>query len=417
MAVSFAPMVRPGFRDIRRQHCDRIEDASPPVANRGIQRPKADMANPQYNSYGGGYGQSNPYGQPSNPPPSYGQQPYGQQSYGQQQPYGEQGYGSGGRQQHNAMEMQPLNSGPHGQDANPFSDSAAAPPSRDPNAILNDCRAVGRAIDDLEGRLPELQRLQRGFTSGTGATNSQIDSMSADIMTGYRGLADRVKRIKSQPEAGQPRNKAQVEALDRRIRKAINTYQQTESSFRKEVQEQQRRQYLIVRPDATESEIREATEDGGDTQIFQQALLNADRRGQAQSTLRNVQQRHDAILQIEKTMMELQQLFQDLDAIVVQQEPLVQNIEQKAEETNTHLEAGNVHVDKAVTSARAARKKKWICLGIIGKSLLVGLDFSKGEMLLTAWTAVLIIVVIIIIVLVWGATTQGWFKSSDNGGK
>ena len=235
---------------------------------------------------------------------------------------------------------------------------------RDPNAILNDCREVGRAIDELEGRLHELQRVQRGFVSGNGATNREIDSKSADLMTGYRGLADRVKRIKSQPEAGQPRNKPQVDALDRRIRKAINKYQQAESQFRKEVQEQQRRQYLIVNPDASEAEIHQATSDGGDTQIFQQALLHSDRRGQAQSTLRNVQQRHDAIQNIERTMLELQQLFQDLDAMVVEQEPLVQNIETKAEETNTHITQGNAEVGKAVNSARAARKKKWICLGI-----------------------------------------------------
>ena len=256
------------------------------------------------------------------------------------------------------MEMQPLtsNDGQYEQQAH-----------RDPNAILNDCRTVGRAIDDLEARLEELQRLQRGFTSGSGTTNKEIDGMSADIMTGYRGLADRVRRIKSQPEANEARNKPQVDALDRRIRKAINNYQQMESQFRKEVQEQQRRQYLIVNPEATESEIQEATQDGGDTQIFQQALLNSDRRGQAQSTLRNVQQRSEAIRQIERTLMELQQLFQDLDTLIVQQEPMVQNIEQKAEETNQHLEAGNVHVDKAVNSARAARKKKWICLGICGK--------------------------------------------------
>ncbi|KAI7555820.1 hypothetical protein KC346_g23596, partial [Hortaea werneckii] len=182
----------------------------------------------------------------------------------------------------NDMEMQPLNQG----DGNPFSDQAAAypgqQPQRDPNATLNACREVGRAIDDLESRLPELQRLQRSFTSGTGGTtNAQIDGMSADIMTGFRGLADRVRRIKGQPDAGNPRNQAQVEALDRRIRRSINAFQQTESQFRREVQEQQRRQYLIVRPDATEQELQEATEAGGDQQIFQQALLNADRRGQA----------------------------------------------------------------------------------------------------------------------------------------
>ena len=315
---------------------------------------------PQYNhnNYSsGGYGESNPYDTRGSsfdtrgseqPPPAYG--------------YGRTGYG-----QHNEVEMQPLNSGAAAED--PFADhvNGRQHQQQDPNAILNDCRAVGHAIDDLESRLPELQRLQRGFTSGTGASNKDIDAMSADIMTSYRGLADRVKRIKSQPSASSPRNKAQVDALDRRIRKAINTYQQTESAFRKEVQDQQRRQYLIVRPDATEAEITEATSSGSDQQIFQQALLNSDRRGQAQSTLRNVRERHDAIQQIERTMMELQQLFQDLDAVIVQQEPMIQNIETKAEETNTHLEAGNVHVGQAVTSARAARKKKWICLGICGE--------------------------------------------------
>jgi syntaxin 1B/2/3 len=209
--------------------------------------------------------------------------------------------------------------------------------------------------------------MQRNFVGGTGASNRDVDNLSADIMSGYRGLGDRVRRIKSQPDASNSRNKAQVEALDRRIRKAIQHYQTQESQFRKEVQEQQRRQYLIVRPDASEAEIREATEAGGDTQIFQQALLNSDRRGQAQSTLRNVQQRHEAIQQIERTMIELQQLFQDLDAIVVQQEAPIMAIEQKAEDTNMHLEAGNVEVGKAVNSARAARKKKWICLGICGK--------------------------------------------------
>ena len=257
--------------------------------------------------------------------------------------------------------MQPLNAG-----GAPYSQSSTPVP-RDPNAILNECRAVGRAIDDLQNRLTDLQRVQRGFVSGSGQTNKEIDSMSADIMTGYRGLADRVKRIKSQREASEPMNRPQVDALDRRIRKAINAYQTQESQFRREVQDQQRRQYLIVNPDASEAEIREATMDGGDTQIFQQALMNSDRRGQAQSTLRNVQQRHDAIQQIERTMIELQQLFQDLDAIVVQQEPMVQNVEQKAEETHTHLAAGNEQVGKAVNSARAARKKKWICLGITGE--------------------------------------------------
>ncbi|KAG8631385.1 hypothetical protein KVT40_000525 [Elsinoe batatas] len=350
----------------------------------------------------GGYGQPNPYGgQQSNP---YGGQqqsnPYGGQQQNpysspqQQNPYASQGnryensspYNQGGQGQ--AVEMQNLQQDQH----NPFQDGqqngyGGAPQQSNPHAILNECREIQRAIDDLEGDLQTLQRAQRGFVNGNGASNREIDAMGAEIMGTYRSLADRVKRIKSKPEAGNPQNAPQVGNLDRRIKKAINAFQQQESSFRKEVQEQQKRQYLIVNPNATEQELREVSEAGGDTQIFQQALLSADRRGQSQSTLRSVQQRHDAIQQIERTMMELAQLFQDLDAIVVQQDPMIQNVEKHAEDTQQHMVEANVQLEQATVKARAARKKKWICLGIV----------------------VAIIVFVAIIVLVYGAT-QGWFR-------
>lgn len=292
----------------------------------------------QYNNtYGGGYGQSNPYD--NAPPPQYGM--------------------VGSRRLHQVQALtlvigqQPVEMQNIGQSDNPY---AQQQNPTDPNAILNDCRAVGRAIDDLESRLAALQRSQRQFISSSGDSSKEVDALSADIMSGYRGLADRVKRIKSRPESQDARNKPQVEALDRRIRKAINAYQVVETQFRKDVQEQQRRQFLIVRPDATEEEIQEATSEGADTQIFQQALMNSDRRGQAQSAL-NVRQRHAAIQQIEKTMLELQQLFQDLDAIVMEQEPMVQNVEQRAMDTHEHLEQGNVQLDRGIQSARAARKR------------------------------------------------------------
>jgi len=251
--------------------------------------------------------------------------------------------------------------------ANNDSQYTSSGPPAPSHAILNECATVGVAITDLQSRLQSLERKQRDYIDGRGS-NKEIDSLSADIMTGYRGLTDRVRRIKSKPEAGSALNRPQVDALDRKIRKAINEYQQTESHFRKAVEQQQYRQFQLVRPGASEAEFREAIQDGADTQIFQQALLNSDRRGQSQTVLGEVRQRQNAIQQIERTLIELQQLFQDLDTLLVQQEPMIQNIEQKAEETNTHLEAGNIHVGKAVDSARAARKKKWICLGIVGKS-------------------------------------------------
>jgi DNA repair exonuclease SbcCD ATPase subunit len=186
-------------------------------------------------------------------------------------------------------------------------------------------------------------------------------------MTKYRGLVSRVKNIKQQPESGNPRNAPQVGKVDRRLKTAINQYQQVEREFRKASQDQMARQYRIVRPDASDAEVREAVEDPNNQQIFSSALIQSDRRGEAQTVARNVSQRHEDIQKIERQMIELAQLFQDLEALVVQQEPAVTQIEQRGEEVTEHVAKANTELEGAVVKARAARRKKWICLGIVSE--------------------------------------------------
>lgn len=67
--------------------------------------------------------------------------------------------------------------------------------------------------------------------------------------------------------------------------------------------------------------------------------------------------------------MELAQLFQDMEAAVITQEPAIQNTEEKTENTVVNLDQGNKHLDGAVVKARSARRKKWICFWIVGESI------------------------------------------------
>jgi syntaxin 1B/2/3 len=61
-------------------------------------------------------------------------------------------------------------------------------------------------------------------------------------------------------------------------------------------------------------------------------------------------------------MIELAQLFEDLNQIVQEQEPLVADIEQKGEEVRENVTKGNEEIGKAIVSARARNRKKWWCL-------------------------------------------------------
>lgn len=65
-------------------------------------------------------------------------------------------------------------------------------------------------------------------------------------------------------------------------------------------------------------------------------------------------------------MQTIAQLFQDLEAAVIQQEPAVTQIEQRGEEVTEHVAKANTELTGAVDKARAARRKKWWCLGIVG---------------------------------------------------
>ncbi|CAK7202470.1 hypothetical protein SEUCBS139899_005193 [Sporothrix eucalyptigena] len=248
--------------------------------------------------------------------------------------------------------------------------------SGDPNAILNECRSIDRGIDQIDQNLNQLRMLQdrslnEAGTSGS-STSRQLDSLASDTMALYRQLTERVRQVKSQREAQQAKNAPQVGRVDRRLKQAIQSYQQVESTFRKKTQDQMARQYRIVRPDASESEVRAVVEDtAAGSQMFQQAMMQSDRRGQARAVLSAVQDRHAALQKIEQQMVELAQLFQDMDTLVVQQEAQVMQIEHKAEEAVVNIDKGNEEIAVAVTTAKRTRKKKWICLGICVAIILI----------------------------------------------
>lgn len=91
--------------------------------------------------------------------------------------------------------------------------------------------------------------------------------------------------------------------------------------------------------------------------------------------------RHNDIVAIEKTLGELNQLFQDLAEAVVLQEPAVQAAEQQTENVVKDTEQANVQLKKGVDHARRARRLKWalVCIVlfiIIVLALVLGLYFG-----------------------------------------
>lgn len=315
-----------------------------------------------------GYGQVPPqqgYGQPqgyAQQPQGYAQQPqgYGQQpiDYNAQQPPPAGGYGGA---QPNSYEMQGIGG-----------EKGGAPSMDSFFADISDIQDTIRQIDDNVNRISDLhsRSLNNMDEASQQQAQQQLASMSSETSRLTNAVKNKIKTLDSQtarlPNSGDKNvRKTQIGAQKNRFKETIQRYQQVEQTYRKKYRDRAERQYKIVKPDASPEEVKAAIEDDSGQQIFSQALLNSNRYGEARGALREVQSRHEDIKKIEKTLVELAQLFQEIDILITEQGEQIDVIDQHATAVETDMQAGLQATNKAVDSARKARKKRIICFVII----------------------------------------------------
>lgn len=83
--------------------------------------------------------------------------------------------------------------------------------------------------------------------------------------------------------------------------------------------------------------------------------MSAGRQGQSKAVLSEVQNRHDDIKHIEKTIVELHQLFMDMQMMIEQQGEVLDNAQVNAEDTAVNLKEGNSQLSKAIALAKSTR--------------------------------------------------------------
>ncbi|KAF7978149.1 hypothetical protein HWV62_1603 [Athelia sp. TMB] len=225
-----------------------------------------------------------------------------------------------------------------------------------------------RTFNDNVARIGDLHsRSLNNMDDAAAQRNAaQLDELVADTSALSATLKRRIKALERQ--GGQGRDgqirKQQTGLVKSKFVEAIQSYQTVEQQYRQKYKQRMERQFKIVKPDATPEEVRAVVNDEQGGQIFSQALLNSNRYGESKAAYREVQERHEDIKRIEQTLSELAQLFNDMSVLVEQQDETINVIETTAGQVEADTSAGLGYTEKAVVSARAARKKRWICFGI-----------------------------------------------------
>ncbi|KAJ7470657.1 t-SNARE [Mycena latifolia] len=225
-----------------------------------------------------------------------------------------------------------------------------------------------RTFNDNVSRISDLHSRSLNNTDDAAAQRNaaQLDDLIEDTSALSATLKRRIKALEKQGGSGRDGQirKQQTALVKSKFVEAIQNYQTVEQQYRSKYKQRMERQFKIVKPDASPEEVRAVVNDENNGQIFSQALMNSNRYGESRAAYREVQERHEDIKRIEKTLGELAQLFNDMSVLVEQQDETINVIETQAAGVEKDTEVGLGYTEKAVESARAARKKRWICFFI-----------------------------------------------------
>ncbi|XP_057805217.1 syntaxin-132-like [Salvia miltiorrhiza] len=160
-------------------------------------------------------------------------------------------------------------------------------------------------------------------------------------------------------------------ALKKRFKDKMSEFQTLRENIHQEYREVvERRVFTVTGARADEETIDQLIETGDSEQIFQNAIREQG-RGQIMDTLAEIQERHDAVRDLEKKLLDLQQIFLDMAVLVDAQGDMLDNIESQVSSAVDHVQSGNTALQKAKSLQRNSRK--WMCIAILILLIIVAI--------------------------------------------
>ncbi|KAF9580403.1 Plasma membrane t-SNARE, secretory vesicle fusion, partial [Lunasporangiospora selenospora] len=244
--------------------------------------------------------------------------------------------------------------------------------SRDRLNDFNTTEVISSKIQQFQSNITEIDQLHERQNSApvtdpagtkllqekTRATNG----LSTEIYDRLRALTEANRRVRTQEEFNQ--RKLRTSTLSKQFKEAVSRFQGVQFKHGQKSKDNLARQYRIANPSATEDEIKQLVDkdEGG---AFSQQLLQQARGQQALAALSAVQSRQKELQQLQESIVELAQLYSQMEHLISDQDILFQQIEGNVTRAEGDLEKGDKAVGVALVYAIGARHKKWIALGLV----------------------------------------------------
>jgi len=185
----------------------------------------------------------------------------------------------------------------------------------------------------------------------------ETNKVVTDTRTALQKMAEENKKTDKNATPAEIRIRNNMHGnLCKKFTAVARAYGDVQTAYQNSSRERLARQCKVVRPDLKDDEI-EAIVEQGDDAVFRDAILEHDLRDKAQQALSYVENKHNDIVKLNNSIMELHQLFVDMSVLVAQQGELIDQIEDNCNMAAEYTSQGVKAIREAAVIQKKSRKK------------------------------------------------------------
>ncbi|CAK7342063.1 unnamed protein product [Dovyalis caffra] len=242
-------------------------------------------------------------------------------------------------------------------------------------------------VESIKDELKELERLNENLQSSheqsktlhnARAVKDLRSKMDADVALALK----KAKLIKVRLEALDRSNAANrslpgcgpgsssdrtrtsvVNGLRKKLKDLMESFNGLRQKISTEYRETVQRRYFTVTGENPEEKTIDMLISTGESETFLQKAIQQQGRGRVLDTINEIQERHDAVKDLENNLRELHQVFTDMAVLVQHQGEQLDDIQSNVERANSFVRGGT----QQLGTARKLQKntRKWTCYAII----------------------------------------------------
>lgn len=153
-----------------------------------------------------------------------------------------------------------------------------------------------------------------------------------------------------------------VHGMRKKLKDNMEAFNRLREKISSEYKETVKRRYFTVTGEDPDERTVDLLISTGESETFLQKAIQEQGRGRVLDTIQEIQERHDAVKDMERNLKELHQVFLDMAVLVQSQGEQLDDIESQVARANSLVQQGTGHLQEARWYQKNSRK--WTCFGI-----------------------------------------------------